>query len=117
MDIVFIRQLAVDMVIGVYDWEKQRTQTLLIDVELGTSISAAAAGDELAKTIDYAVVCQRITTELQRQPLELIETVAEQIATLLLNEFPAQAVRVSVEKPTAVPQAQSVGVRISRGQW
>ncbi len=117
MDIVFIRQLAVDMVIGVYDWEKQRTQTLLIDVELGCNIRAAAAGDELAKTIDYAVVCERITTALQRQPLELIETVAEQIAQLLLNEFPAQAVRVSVEKPTAVAAAQSVGVRISRGQW
>lgn len=117
MDIVFIRQLAVDMVIGVYDFEKVKLQRLLIDIEMGTDVCAAASNDDLTQTIDYAVVSQRVTEMLQKNPIELIETVAARVAELVLTEFPARAVRVQVDKPSAVPAAQSVGVRISRGQW
>ncbi len=117
MDIVFISQLAVDMVIGVYDFEKVKQQRLLIDIEMAIDVRRAAGDDDLNQTIDYAVVCQRVTQLLQQQPIELIETVAERIAQLVLSEFPAQAVRVQVDKPGAVPASRTVGVRISRGQW
>lgn len=117
MDIVFVSQLAVDMVIGVYDFEKVKLQRLLIDIEMATDVRAAANTDDLQQTIDYAVVCQRVTELLQQQPIELIETVAERVAQLVLQDFPAKAVRVQVNKPGAVPAAGTVGVRISRGQW
>jgi dihydroneopterin aldolase len=117
MDIVFISQLAVDMVIGVYDFEKVKQQRLLIDIEMARDIRGAAAADDLNQTVDYAVVSQRVTELLQQQPIELIETVAERIADLLLSEFAVQAVRVQVDKPAAVPAARTVGVRISRGRW
>ncbi len=117
MDIVFIKQLAVDTVIGVYEWEKTIRQRLYFDLELVTDIRAAAAGDDLSRTIDYAVVCEKVTALVQQKPVELIETLAEQIAEMLLREFPTQAVRVQADKPGAVPSAQTVGVRIARGQW
>ena len=117
MDIVFVNQLQIDTVIGVYEWEKSIKQTLVIDLQMATDIRAAAAGDDLAFTIDYAVVCEKVQQLVQAKPLELIETVAENIAALLLREFPTRAVMVRVGKPAAVKAAATVGVEIRRGQW
>lgn len=117
MDIVFVNQLQIDTVIGVYEWEKSIKQTLVIDLQMATDIRAAAAGDDLAFTIDYAVVCEKVQQLVQAKPLELIETVAENIAALLLREFPTKAVMVRVGKPAAVKAAATVGVEIRRGQW
>lgn len=117
MDIVFVNKLQIDTVIGVYEWEKSIKQTLVIDLQLATDIRTAAAGDDLAHTIDYAVVCEKVQQLVQAKPLELIETVAENIANLLLTEFPAKAVLVRVGKPSAVKAAATVGVEIRRGQW
>lgn len=114
MDIVFVNQLRVETVIGVYDWEKQINQPLLIDLQMHTDIRQAAAGDELRHTVDYAVVCEKVQSLVQSEPLELIETVAERIAAFILREFSVQSVLVRVAKPTAVPAAVSVGVEIRR---
>ncbi len=117
MDIVFVNQLKIDTVIGVYDWEKTIQQTLVIDLQMATDIRKAAAGDDLAHTIDYAVVCEKVQLLVQAQPLELIETVAENIAAMILSDFPARAVLVRVGKPAAVKAAATVGVEIRRGHW
>lgn len=117
MDIVFVNQLQVDTVIGVYEWEKNIRQTLVIDLQMATDIRQAAAGDDLAHTIDYAVVCEKVQQLVQAQPLELIETVAENIASLVLQQFSARAVMVRINKPGAVKTAATVGVEIRRGQW
>lgn len=117
MDIVFVNQLQIDTVIGVYEWEKSIRQTLVIDLQMLTDIRAAAAGDDLTLTIDYAVVCEKVQQLVQAKPLELIETVAENIATLILSDFPAKAVMVRVGKPAAVKAAATVGVEIRRGHW
>ncbi|MFC4657085.1 MULTISPECIES: dihydroneopterin aldolase [Rheinheimera] len=116
MDKVFISALQVPTVIGVYDWEKQIQQTLVFDIELRTDIRQAAATDDLHYTIDYAAVCQAVT-ELCAEPHQLLETVAEKTASMILQNFPTQAVRVRIGKPGAVPQAASVGVMIERGDW
>lgn len=116
MDIVFVKQLAVDTVIGVYAWEKTIQQRLYFDLELSTDIRGAADADDLRQTLDYAVVCERVTALVTAQPVELIETLAERVATMLLNEFATSQVLVQVEKPGAVPAAASVGVRIRRSR-
>lgn len=116
MDIVFINALQVQAVIGVYEWEKHIKQTLVFDIELKTSIKDAALTDDLQYTIDYAAVCEAIT-ELCQTPHQLIETVAEKTAALLLERFPTVAVKVRLGKPGAVPAAGTVGVSIARGQW
>jgi dihydroneopterin aldolase len=116
MDIVFIKQLAVETVIGVYDWEKQIKQRLLLDLELSYDLSLAGRSDELRHTLDYAVISERVIALITAQPLELIETVAERVAQLLLTEFATTNVRVTVYKPGAVPAAQTVGVSIQRSR-
>lgn len=116
MDIVFIKQLQVDTVIGVYDWEKTIQQRLLLDLELSTDISNAAEHDDIRQTLDYAVIAQRVTEFITAQPLELIETVAERVAQLLLSEFATIRVKVSVQKPDALKQAETVGVTITRSR-
>lgn len=116
MDIVFVKQLAVDTVIGVYAWEKTIQQRLMFDLELITDIRAAASADDIRQTLDYAVVCERVSTLVQSAPVELIETLAERIAAMLLSEFATTQVMVQVDKPGAVPAAQTVGVRIVRSR-
>jgi 7,8-dihydroneopterin aldolase/epimerase/oxygenase len=115
-DIVFIRQFKVQTVIGVFEWEKAIQQTLVFDLELATDIRKAAATDDLQYTPDYSAVCAAIE-ELCRQPHELIETVAEKVAAMVLDNFQITAVKVTIGKPDAVPAAASVGVSICRGHW
>lgn len=117
MDIVFIKQLQIDTVIGVYEWEKTIQQRLEIDLELVTDIRQAAAADDIRLTLDYAVIAEQVQQLICAQPIELIETVAEKIAQLLLSKFATRAVMVAVSKPGAVKNAATVGVRIRRGQW
>lgn len=116
MDKVFIRGLEVESVIGVYDWEREILQTLVFDVELGCDISAAAANEDLTKTINYAEVCQTITEFTQKHQHVLIETLAEELSQLLLSQLNIQWLRLRLAKPGAVPAASSVGVEIERSR-
>jgi 7,8-dihydroneopterin aldolase/epimerase/oxygenase len=114
MDIVFIKQLQINTVIGVYEWEKSIQQRLLLDLELSTDIRAAASSDDIRLALDYAVISQRVQQFVTAQAIELIETVAEQVAELLLTEFTTEAVKVTVCKPDALADAETVGVTIKR---
>ena len=114
MDIVFIKQLQVDTVIGVYDWEKTIKQRLVLDINLATDQRAAAEQDDIRLTLDYAVISERVIQCITAQPIELIETVAERVAQLLLTEFATNCVEITVSKPGAVAQAATVGVQITR---
>ncbi len=114
MDIVFINQLSVETTIGVYDWEKTIRQTLKLDIKIGCDIRSAAAGDDIAQTIDYAEVSTRLLKHISSNTFELVETVAQQVADIIINEFNALWVSVTLFKPGAVPEADSVGVQIER---
>ncbi|MFK4016982.1 dihydroneopterin aldolase [Cobetia marina] len=115
MDRVLIEALAVETVIGVYDWERTIRQRLMIDLEMATDIRPAAAGDDLTHTLDYAAISARIQTYADDSQFELVETFAERLAALLREEFGIPWLRMTVRKPGAVPEAQAVGVRIERG--
>ncbi|MGO2502712.1 MAG: dihydroneopterin aldolase [Cobetia marina] len=115
MDRVLIEALAVETVIGVYDWERTIRQRLVIDLEMATDIRPAAAGDDLTHTLDYAAISARIQTYADDSQFELVETFAERLAALLREEFGIPWLRMTVRKPGAVPEAQAVGVRIERG--
>ena len=115
MDRVLIEALAVETVIGVYDWERTIRQRLVIDLEMATDICAAAAGDDLAHTLDYAAISARIQAYADESRFELVETFAERLAALLRTEFSIPWLRMTLRKPGAVPEAAAVGVRIERG--
>ncbi len=116
MDQVFIRGLAVDTVIGVYDWERTITQRLVFDLEMGWDIRPAAAEDELAHTLNYAAISERLQGFVGQSRYLLVETLAEELAALLMSEFGIPWLRLQVTKPGAVPAAAGgVGVIIERG--
>jgi dihydroneopterin aldolase len=115
MDIIFIRELRVDTVIGVYDWERKVRQTVVLDLEMATDITAAAGDDALEQTLDYAAISQRLLDYIGSSEFELVETMAEQVAALVLAEFQVPWLRLRLCKPAAVAQARDVGVLIERG--
>ncbi len=115
MDIVFIDQLSVITTIGVYDWEQTIQQKLVFDVEMAWDNRKAAASDDVNDCLSYADVSKAIIAHVQNGKFALVERVAEEIATLLLNQFASPWVRIKVSKPGAVAQARQVGVVIERG--
>lgn len=118
MDQVFIRGLEVEAVIGVYDWERSIRQRLVLDLELGWDIRAAAAGDDLSATLDYAAVSQRVLDYVAASSFLLVEALAERVAELIMAEFGVPWLRLRLTKPGAVAEATGgVGVLIERGEW
>ena len=115
MDIIFIRDLRVETLIGVYPQERQSRRTLLLDLELGTNIRPAAATDHLDDTLNYQAVAQRIIEFAAASDCRLVETLGERIAELVLREFHTPWLRLTVRKPGAVPEAREVGIIIERG--
>jgi len=114
MDHIFIEQLEVIAVIGVYDWEQKIKQKLVFDLELAWDIRPAAQSDDVSLTLDYAEVSDRVTTFVLSKPVALVETLAEQVAAMLLNDFSIKWLRLKLAKPGAVANARSVGVVIER---
>lgn len=114
MDTVFITGLKVETVIGVYDWEKEIKQTLVYDIEMDTCVAKAAATDDLAYTLDYEAISNRVIAHTRASRVELLETLIEQIAQIIVNEFQVAKVTITLHKPGAVKAAHSVGIRISR---
>lgn len=113
-DTIFISKLKLKCVIGVHAWERKQPRALLADIELDTDIRKAATSDDLKHALDYhraAEVCLALARDSQFQ---LIESLAEALAEKLLKEFAAEKVRISLRKPGAVAQAETVGVRIER---
>ena len=114
MDRVLIEALELETVIGVYDWERTIRQRLTLDLELATDIRPAAASDDLAQTLNYAAISERITRFADEHDFALVETFAERLAQLLIDEFSIPWLRLTLRKPGAVATAAAVGVRIER---
>ena len=99
MDVVSVRDLAVQAVIGVHDWEREITQTLVFSVELAADVPNAARHDDLAHALDYSAVARTIVSVVQDGRFRLIETAAERVAERLLTDFPVASLRLHIRKP------------------
>ena len=115
MDIVFIRGLKAKAVIGVFDWEKQIRQNLVLDLDLRADVAHAAASDTLEDAVDYKAISQRVVEFVEGSKFQLVESLAEAVARIVREEFAVGWVRVRIAKPFAVRTAQEVGVVIERG--
>ncbi|WP_136680202.1 dihydroneopterin aldolase [Neptunomonas sp. XY-337] len=115
MDIVYIAGLTAETVIGIYDWEREIRQQVTLDLEMGTDIRAAANTEDIDNTLNYKAVSDRLLEFIEASEFLLVETMAEEIATLVMQEFGVSWLRLKLGKPGAIPQAQSVGVIIERG--
>ncbi len=114
MDKVYIRDLRVDTVIGIYDWEREVRQTVSIDLEMATDIRRAARSDSIEDTLNYKAVAKRLIQFIGDSDFQLVETLAERCAALVLDEFDVPWLRLRLSKPGAVRGSRDVGIIIER---
>jgi dihydroneopterin aldolase len=115
MDIIFLRDLRIDTIIGIYDWERSTRQTVSLDLEMASDIRKAAASDHIDDTLNYKAVAKRLIAFVGASEFQLVETLAERICELVLEEFPVPWVRLTLNKGGAVRGAKGVGIIIERG--
>ncbi|MBK1630892.1 dihydroneopterin aldolase [Thiohalocapsa halophila] len=116
MDIVFLRQLRIETVIGIYDWEKAIKQPVMLDVEMASDNAKAAASDRIEDALDYKAISKRLKQFVGDAQFELVETLAERCAAIIRDEFGVPWVRITLDKIGAVTDAAGVGVVIERGE-
>jgi dihydroneopterin aldolase len=115
MDIVFINDLRIDTIIGIYDWERKVKQTISLDLEMATDIRKSAATDAIEDTLNYKAVAKRLIAFVEDSEYLLVETLAEKIAEIVLSEFTVPWLKLTLHKPGAVRGSRDVGVIIERG--
>jgi dihydroneopterin aldolase len=116
MDRVFIEDLRIQTVIGIFDWEREITQTISIDLQMAFDISRAAASDEIVDTLDYKAVSKRLIQFVEASEFQLVEALADHCARIVLDEFPVSWLQLKLSKPGAVRGSSAVGVIIERGE-
>lgn len=114
MDKIFINQLQLQTVIGIHDWEREKKQTVILDIEIACSIKQAVKSDQIKDCIDYFSVCERLKKLADSHNFQLVESFAEEVSRIILQEFSAPGVKIKLSKPGAVNEANSVGVIIER---
>ena len=115
MDIVYIRELEVRTIIGIFDWEREQRQVVSLDLEMGSDIAAAATTDTIENTLDYKAVAKRLIDFIEKSDFFLVETLAERVSDIVVNEFNVPWVKLRLGKPGAVTGSKDVGVIIERG--
>jgi dihydroneopterin aldolase len=114
MDKIFIHALKTEAIIGIYDWERQVRQTVLVDIEISADIRKAALTDSIDDTLNYKRVAKRVLTFVEESQFHLVETLGEHLAMLILEEFGVAWVRITLSKPGAVRSSKDVGVMLER---
>lgn len=116
MDIVFLRDLRIETVIGIYGWERRTRQTLIFDLEMSADVARAAASDNISDTLNYKSVAKRLIQFVGESEFQLVETLAERCADIIRKEYGVRWVRLTLNKKGAVRGASDVGVIIERGE-
>ncbi len=116
MDIVYIRDLRIETVIGIYDWERKIKQTVSIDLDMAFDIRKAAESDHIDDALNYKAVAKRLIAFVGESSFQLVETMSEHICAIVLDEFDVHWVRLRLGKPGAVSGSKEVGIIIERGE-
>lgn len=117
MDIVFLEDLRIETIIGIYDWERETRQIVSLDLEMGVDTRPAAMSDSIVDALDYKGVAKRLISFIADSKFQLLETLAERVAETLMSEFDIGWVKIRVSKPGAISGSRNVGVCIERGTW
>ncbi len=115
-DIIYLYDLKVDTIIGIFEWERRVRQTVSLDLEMATDIRKAAASDAITDTLDYKAVAKAVIQFVEESSFQLVETLAERVAQLVLEEFGVTWLRLRINKKGAIRGARDVGVLIERGR-
>ncbi len=114
MDKIFIHALKTEAIVGIFDWERQVKQTVIVDIEISADINKAALSDSIDDTLNYKRIAKRVLAFVEESKFHLVETLAEHIAMLLLEEFGVAWVGLSLSKPGAIRGSRDVGVKLER---
>jgi 7,8-dihydroneopterin aldolase/epimerase/oxygenase len=115
-DRIFLRGLTAECVIGFIDWERRVKQTVVVDLELPVDCRQAAVSDDVTDTVDYKKVSKRVLAFIEASEFKLVETLAQRLAMLVLEEFAIEWIRLSINKPGAIRNSRDVGVSIERSR-
>jgi dihydroneopterin aldolase len=115
-DRIFLRGLTAECVIGFIDWERRVKQTVVVDLELPVDCRQAAVTDDVNDTVDYKKVSKRVLAFIEASEFKLVETLAQRLAMLILEEFALEWIRLSINKPGAIRNSRDVGVAIERSR-
>jgi 7,8-dihydroneopterin aldolase/epimerase/oxygenase len=115
MDKIFIHALKTETIVGIFDWERQVKQTVILDIEFSADVRKAALTDSIDDTLNYKRVAKRVLAFVEESRFHLVETLAEHVAMLILEEFAVAWVRISLSKPGAIRSSRDVGVMLERG--
>lgn len=113
-DVIYLHDLHVEAIIGIFEWERRVKQTIVIDLDMATDIRKAAATDNINNTLDYKSVAKRIMAFVEASRFQLVETLAERIAEIVIKEFNVTWLRLRLNKQGAVRGARDVGIIIER---
>lgn len=116
MGTIFLSEVKVQTKLGVPEWERMVEQTIILDIEIGYDLSKACQSDNVADTIDYGLVVNRVRETLKEHSFQLVEALAEHICQLILKEFGALSVKVKVAKPAILPGLKALGVIVQRNK-
>jgi 7,8-dihydroneopterin aldolase/epimerase/oxygenase len=116
MDKIFIHALKTEAIIGIFDWERQVKQTVIVDIEFSADIRKAALSDSIDDTLNYKRVAKRLSAFVEESKFHLVETLAEHVAMLILEDFGITWVRISLSKPGAIRNSHDVGVMLERNR-
>lgn len=116
LDIIFIEDLRIDAIIGIYDWEREVRQTVALDIEMAADIARPASTEKIDDALNYKAVAKRLIAYTEASQFQLVETLAENLVNIILTEFDVPWCRLKLSKLGAVTGSRSVGVIIERGQ-
>jgi 7,8-dihydroneopterin aldolase/epimerase/oxygenase len=114
MDKIFIHALKTETIVGIFDWERQVKQTVVMDIEFSADIAKAARSDSIDDTLNYKGVAKRVLAFVDESSFHLVETLAEHVAMLILEEFGVSWVSITLSKPGAIRSSRDVGVMLER---
>ncbi|MGA2654677.1 MAG: dihydroneopterin aldolase [Gammaproteobacteria bacterium] len=115
MDKLYIQSLQLHTTIGCLTWEKQILQTVMVDLEIGIDCTAISKSDDIGSTLNYALLSEQLIAFAHTQKNDLIETLVEKLAQFIHQEYPMiKQLKLSLEKPGAIPNAKTVGITIER---
>lgn len=116
MDIIFLGGLQVQTIIGIYEWERETKQTIILDIEMAYDIRKAAQSDDIEDTLDYKTLSKRILSFVEQSEFFLVEKLAEEICQVILKDFNTPWVKLTLNKKGAISGANDVGIIIERGE-
>jgi 7,8-dihydroneopterin aldolase/epimerase/oxygenase len=116
MDKIFLHALKTEAIIGIFDWERQVKQTVIVDIDIGADVRKAALSDSIEDTLNYKRVAKRVLAFVESSQFHLVETLAEYLAMLILEDFAVAWVRISLSKPGAIRSSRDVGVVLERNR-